>query len=104
MVTIYNTTFINQTTQITSVEDNADSAVLTVAPNKYAAWTGQGYYGATPVPIPDVRCYVLFIHLRHNNVHLVSSIFRNGAARISERTISILRTERCVLTNFSFEH
>ena len=26
---------------------------MTVAPNKYAAWTGQGYFGATPVPIPD---------------------------------------------------
>ncbi|KAJ7102959.1 hypothetical protein C8R43DRAFT_963849 [Mycena crocata] len=55
LVTIFNTTFINQTTQIASLQDNADSAVLTVAPNKYAAWTGAGYYGETPVPIPDVR-------------------------------------------------
>jgi hypothetical protein len=54
LVTIFNTTFINQTTQIASLQDNADSAVLTVAPNKYAAWTGAGYYGGTPVPIPDV--------------------------------------------------
>ncbi|KAJ7230684.1 pectin lyase fold/virulence factor [Mycena pura] len=53
LVTIFNTTYINQTTQAVSTQDNADSAVLTVAPNKYAAWTGQGYYGATPVPIPD---------------------------------------------------
>jgi hypothetical protein len=55
LVTIFNTTFINQTTQIASIQDNADSAVLTVAPNKYAAWTGAGYYGGTPVPIPDVH-------------------------------------------------
>ncbi|KAJ7497942.1 pectin lyase-like protein [Mycena galericulata] len=53
LVTIFNTTFINQTTQNASIQDNADSAVLTVAPNKYAAWTGAGYYGGTPVPIPD---------------------------------------------------
>ncbi|KAJ7708822.1 pectin lyase-like protein [Mycena rosella] len=53
LVTIFNTTFINQTTQIASLQDNADSAVLTVAPNKYAAWTGAGYYGGTPGPIPD---------------------------------------------------
>lgn len=26
-----------------------------MAPNKYAAWTGAGYYGGTPVPIPLVR-------------------------------------------------
>ncbi|KAJ7282486.1 pectin lyase-like protein [Mycena rebaudengoi] len=57
LVTIFNTTFINQTTQIASLQDNADSAVLTVAPNKYAAWTGAGYYGGTPVPIPlDFGC------------------------------------------------
>ncbi|KAJ7825425.1 hypothetical protein B0H14DRAFT_3468610 [Mycena olivaceomarginata] len=53
LVTIFNTIFINQTTQNASIQDNADSAVLTVAPNKYAAWTGAGYYGGTPVPIPD---------------------------------------------------
>ncbi|EIN07059.1 pectin lyase-like protein [Punctularia strigosozonata HHB-11173 SS5] len=53
LVTIYNTTFINQTTQNASILDNADSQVLTVAPNKYSVWTGQGYYGATPQPIPD---------------------------------------------------
>ncbi|KAJ7623662.1 pectin lyase fold/virulence factor [Roridomyces roridus] len=53
LVTIFNTTYINQTTQNASIQDNADSAVLTVAPNKYAAWTGAGYYGGTPVPIPD---------------------------------------------------
>ncbi|KAJ6607585.1 pectin lyase-like protein [Mycena sp. CBHHK59/15] len=53
LVTIFSTTFVNQTTQNASILDNADSAVLTVAPNKYAAWTGAGYYGGTPFPIPD---------------------------------------------------
>ncbi|KAJ7065288.1 pectin lyase fold/virulence factor [Mycena amicta] len=73
LVTIFNTTYINQTTQITSLQDNADSAVLTVAPNKYAAWTGQGYYGATPVPIPDdfgckdFRAYNINFENRANN-------------------------------------
>ncbi|KAF7317812.1 Pectin lyase-like protein [Mycena kentingensis (nom. inval.)] len=73
LVTIFNTTYINQTTQIPSLQDNADSAVLTVAPNKYAAWTGQGYYGGTPVPIPDdfgctdFRAYNVNFENRANN-------------------------------------
>ncbi|KAF7309507.1 Pectin lyase-like protein [Mycena indigotica] len=73
LVTIFNTTFINQTTQISSLQDNADSAVLTVAPNKYAAWTGQGYYGGTPVSIPnefgckDFRAYNINFENRANN-------------------------------------
>lgn len=53
LVTVFNTLFVNQSTQQTDLQDNADSAVLTVAPNKYAAWTGQGYFGATPQPIPN---------------------------------------------------
>jgi hypothetical protein len=28
---------------------------VVVAPNKYSVWTGAGYYGGTPVPIPNVR-------------------------------------------------
>ncbi|KAJ6485710.1 pectin lyase-like protein [Mycena sanguinolenta] len=73
LVTIFNTTFINQTTQNAAIQDNADSAVLTVAPNKYAAWTGAGYYGGTPVPIPDVPYFHLLFLL-----FLISSIKEFG--------------------------
>ncbi|KAK7031523.1 pectin lyase-like protein [Favolaschia claudopus] len=73
LITIFNTIYINQTTQNASTEDNADSAVLTVAPNKYAAWTGAGYYGGTPVPIPndfgctDFKAYNVNFENRANN-------------------------------------
>ncbi|KAH7098326.1 pectin lyase fold/virulence factor [Auriculariales sp. MPI-PUGE-AT-0066] len=53
LVTIFNKLFMNQTTQDHNLQDNADISVLNVAPNKYAAWTGLGFFGATPVPIPD---------------------------------------------------
>ncbi|KAF8606873.1 pectin lyase-like protein [Ceratobasidium sp. AG-I] len=52
LVTVYNTTFMNQTTQ-TSSQDNADTQVLTVAPNKWSTWTGKGFYGDTPEPVPN---------------------------------------------------
>ncbi|KAG8733452.1 hypothetical protein FRC11_006179 [Ceratobasidium sp. 423] len=52
LVTIYNTTFMNQTTQ-TADQDNADTQVLTVAPNKWSTWTGKGFYGDTPEPVPN---------------------------------------------------
>ncbi|CAE6460411.1 unnamed protein product [Rhizoctonia solani] len=34
-------------------QDNADTQVLTVAPNKWATWTGKGFYGDTPEPVPN---------------------------------------------------
>ncbi|KAB5595920.1 Pectin methylesterase family protein [Ceratobasidium theobromae] len=52
LVTVYNTTFMNQTTQ-TADQDNADTQVLTVAPNKWSTWTGKGFYGDTPEPVPN---------------------------------------------------
>ncbi|KAG8758734.1 hypothetical protein FRC12_009932 [Ceratobasidium sp. 428] len=52
LVTVYNTTSMNQTTQ-TASQDNADTQVLTVAPNKYSVWTGKGFYGDTPEPVPN---------------------------------------------------
>ncbi|CAE6486760.1 unnamed protein product, partial [Rhizoctonia solani] len=52
LVTVYNTTFMNQTTQ-TAEQDNADTQVLTVAPNKWSTWTGKGFYGDTPEPVPN---------------------------------------------------
>lgn len=44
---------MNQTTQ-TADQDNADTQVLTVAPNKWSTWTGKGFYGDTPEPVPNV--------------------------------------------------
>ncbi|KAG8701654.1 hypothetical protein FRC09_005213 [Ceratobasidium sp. 395] len=52
LVAVYNTTFMNQTTQ-TASQDNADTQVLTVAPNKYSVWTGKEFYGDTPEPVPN---------------------------------------------------
>jgi hypothetical protein len=81
---------MNQTTQ-TESQDNADTQVLTVSPNRWATWTGKGFYGDTPEPVPNVSTNFIFEGFLIRRPY---STERNGDVWTSERTTSTLKTER----------